>query len=112
MTSHILWTSAEAAAVTNGKNTHPWEACGVSIDTRTIKKGDLFVALKGDRGDGHDHVAKALAAGAAAALVSRMPAQLMIGERSSALIDRSQTPWGRLKRGQHFSSYPCRQRLG
>jgi UDP-N-acetylmuramoyl-tripeptide--D-alanyl-D-alanine ligase len=44
---------------------------GVSIDTRKIKPGDLFVAIKGERVDGHDFVAQAAASGAAAALVTR-----------------------------------------
>jgi UDP-N-acetylmuramoyl-tripeptide--D-alanyl-D-alanine ligase len=45
-------------------------AVGVSIDTRTLKPGELFVAIKGDVHDGHDHVEKAFAAGAVAALAS------------------------------------------
>lgn len=67
-----LWTSDDAAAATGGRVTTPWAATGVSIDTRTIAPGDLFVALQADR-DGHDFVAQALARGAAAALVSRIP---------------------------------------
>lgn len=43
----------------------------VGTDTRTLQPGDLFVALKGDRFDGHDHVDQAAARGAAGALVSR-----------------------------------------
>jgi MurE/MurF fusion protein len=43
---------------------------GVSIDTRTLQKGDLYVAIKGESLDGHDYVAKAFENGAAAALVS------------------------------------------
>ena len=46
-------------------------ATGVSIDTRTLQRGDLFVAIKGDTHDGHDHIARAFAAGARAALVAR-----------------------------------------
>jgi UDP-N-acetylmuramoyl-tripeptide--D-alanyl-D-alanine ligase len=42
---------------------------GVSIDTRMIEKGDLFVALTGDQRDGHDFVKMAFEKGAAAALV-------------------------------------------
>jgi MurE/MurF fusion protein len=42
---------------------------GVSIDTRTLQKGDLYVAIKGDSLDGHEYVEKAFANGAAAALV-------------------------------------------
>ncbi|MEO0485906.1 MAG: UDP-N-acetylmuramoyl-tripeptide--D-alanyl-D-alanine ligase [Pseudomonadota bacterium] len=66
-----LWTSSEAAAATGG-TTGDWQAAGVSIDTRTLQPGDLFVALKAAR-DGHDFVTQALAAGAAAALVSHIP---------------------------------------
>lgn len=44
---------------------------GVSSDSRTIERGMLFVALKGPRHDGHEHVAAAVAAGAVAALVER-----------------------------------------
>ena len=67
-----LWTSADAAAATGGRATADWQATGVSIDTRTLRPGDLFVALKDIR-DGHDFVAQALEKGAAAALVSRLP---------------------------------------
>jgi UDP-N-acetylmuramoyl-tripeptide--D-alanyl-D-alanine ligase len=67
-----LWTSSEAAEATGGRCTRGWTANGVSIDTRTLEAGDLFVALKDSR-DGHDFVAQALEKGAAAALVSRVP---------------------------------------
>ncbi|MBV9330533.1 MAG: UDP-N-acetylmuramoyl-tripeptide--D-alanyl-D-alanine ligase [Alphaproteobacteria bacterium] len=60
-------------AATLGRASHPFEVTGLSIDTRTIKPGDLFVALKGDNRDGHEFVAAAFAAKAAAALVSRVP---------------------------------------
>ncbi len=43
----------------------------VHSDTRTIRAGDLFVALRGERYDGHDHLGAASAGGAAAALVER-----------------------------------------
>jgi UDP-N-acetylmuramoyl-tripeptide--D-alanyl-D-alanine ligase len=68
-----LWTADEAAAATAGRNTRPWAATGVSIDSRTVAKGDLFIALAGPKFDGHDFVADALAKGAAAALVARVP---------------------------------------
>lgn len=44
----------------------------VVTDTRQLQPGDLFVALKGDRFDGHDYVAKAMSLGAVGALVSRI----------------------------------------
>jgi UDP-N-acetylmuramoyl-tripeptide--D-alanyl-D-alanine ligase len=68
----MLWTSEEAVAATGGRNARAWQATGVSIDTRTLQPGDLFVALKDVR-DGHDFVGQALEKGAAAALVSRIP---------------------------------------
>jgi UDP-N-acetylmuramoyl-tripeptide--D-alanyl-D-alanine ligase len=68
----MLWTSADAAAATGGTVTRDWQANGVSIDTRTLDVGDLFIALQADR-DGHDFVAQALAKGAAAAMVTHIP---------------------------------------
>lgn len=65
-----LWTSEDAAKATGGKMLGTWAVNGVSIDTRSLKPGELFVALKDVR-DGHDFVADAFAAGAEAALVSR-----------------------------------------
>ena len=67
-----LWTAQQAALATGGQAVGDWAATGVSIDTRTLQTGDLFVALKAAR-DGHDFVANALAAGAGAALVSHVP---------------------------------------
>ena len=55
-----LWTAEEAAQATGGRTTGDWQAHGVSIDSRTIQPGDLFVALQAER-DGHDFVADALA---------------------------------------------------
>ena len=46
---------------------------GISIDTRELDRGDLFVALDGDNRDGHEFVGQALSGGAAAAMVSRVP---------------------------------------
>ncbi len=70
-----LWTAAEAQGATAGRleGRGDWQAHGVSIDSRTLLAGDLFVALAGPSFDGHDFVAAALEAGAAAALVHRVP---------------------------------------
>ena len=65
-----LWTSAEAKAATLGNASKPFEVTGLSIDTRTIKPGDLFIAVQSER-DGHDFVRAAFEAKAGAALVSR-----------------------------------------
>jgi UDP-N-acetylmuramoyl-tripeptide--D-alanyl-D-alanine ligase len=70
----ILWTAAEAAAATHGHlhGKAQWQASGVSIDTRSLQQGDLFVALH-DARDGHEFVAAALQKGAAASMVERRP---------------------------------------
>ncbi len=66
-----LWTAKEAAAATGGAPRGGWEASGVAIDSRTVAAGDLFVAVAGPNHDGHCFVGRALADGAAAAMVSR-----------------------------------------
>jgi UDP-N-acetylmuramoyl-tripeptide--D-alanyl-D-alanine ligase len=71
-----LWTAADAAAATGGSSVTEWTATGVSIDTRSLAVGDLFVALHGPNHDGHDFVATALQRGAAAAMVDRAIPQL------------------------------------
>jgi UDP-N-acetylmuramoyl-tripeptide--D-alanyl-D-alanine ligase len=63
-------------SATLGTATSAFAADGVSIDTRTLKRGDLFVALKGEARDGHGFVPAALDRGAAAALVSYRPADV------------------------------------
>ncbi|MGE0334014.1 MAG: UDP-N-acetylmuramoyl-tripeptide--D-alanyl-D-alanine ligase [Gammaproteobacteria bacterium] len=45
--------------------------CGVSTDSRTLERGQLFFALKGERFDGHDSLAEAAARGACGAIVAR-----------------------------------------
>jgi len=64
-----LWRAQELVEATGGTMPVPFNASGVSIDTRTLAEGDLFVALRGERGDGHGYVAEAFAKGAAGALV-------------------------------------------
>jgi UDP-N-acetylmuramoyl-tripeptide--D-alanyl-D-alanine ligase len=88
----LLWTHAEAAAATGGKSPRVWNAYGVSIDSRSLEQGDLYVALKGNTKDGHEFTADALKRGAAAALVSHRPDDvardaplLMVEDTQSAL---------------------------
>jgi UDP-N-acetylmuramoyl-tripeptide--D-alanyl-D-alanine ligase len=68
----LLWSSSELTAAFGVEPEGGADPSirGVSIDTRTLQPGDLFVALK-DQRDGHDFVSAAFKAGAAAALVSR-----------------------------------------
>ncbi len=64
-----LWSAHDLAAATGGIVSIPFAARGVSIDSRTQTQGDLFVALRGENGDGHAHVADAFARGAAGAMI-------------------------------------------
>lgn len=71
--SNTIWTAKEAIKATGGQSSDlQWSATGMSIDTRTLNKGDMFVALVGDNGDGHDYVATAIKNGAAVAMVSHL----------------------------------------
>jgi len=65
-----LWTAREIAMATDGQVVADFMVNGVSIDTRTVESGDLFVALTGLR-DGHDFIAQALEKGAVGALASK-----------------------------------------
>src|SRR5271167_638898 len=71
-----LWSQAELSAALGAAASAPLSAAiyGVSIDSRTLEAGDLFFAIRGDAHDGHDHVARAFEAGAAAAIISRQRA--------------------------------------
>jgi UDP-N-acetylmuramoyl-tripeptide--D-alanyl-D-alanine ligase len=67
-----LWTSDEVAcALAPAAIAAPFEANGVTFDSRAVAEGDLFFALKGETTDGHAFVGEALKRGAAAAVVSR-----------------------------------------
>jgi len=82
-----LWTSEEILAATGGRLVGaPFAATGVSIDTRTLEPGDLFVALAGER-DGHEYVGAALDRGATGVLASQ-PARgsaVVVGDTLVAL---------------------------
>jgi UDP-N-acetylmuramoyl-tripeptide--D-alanyl-D-alanine ligase len=74
-----LWSAVEAAAATGGSCSTDWVATGVSIDTRSLAPGDLFIAIRGPNHDGHDFVVAALQRGAAAVMVDREISKLPVG---------------------------------
>jgi UDP-N-acetylmuramoyl-tripeptide--D-alanyl-D-alanine ligase len=69
-----LYETAQATGGTASAEGHVYTS--VSTDSRSIAAGELFVALKGDRFDGHDYVRNVLARGAAAAVVEHAWADL------------------------------------
>ena len=90
----MRWTIAQVAGALGarpGKGLDPVaRLAGVSIDSRTIRTGELFIAIHGPRHDGHDHVASALEHGALVAVVAE--AQLAryaggAGDRCIAVAD-------------------------
>ena len=73
-----FWTLDRIAAAleehaTGSMPRGPASVSGITTDTRKIGKGDVFVALKGERFDGHDYLSDAARDGAAALVVSRAP---------------------------------------
>ncbi|WP_139652645.1 UDP-N-acetylmuramoyl-tripeptide--D-alanyl-D-alanine ligase [Raoultibacter phocaeensis] len=69
-------------------------ACGITWDSREIERGDLYVALPGERTDGHAYVGAALRSGAAVALVQERPDEatcLLAREMGAAIIEVSST---------------------
>lgn len=73
MADQPLWTIDEVIGATGGalEGDVVRPLNGVAIDSRAIDPGDIFVAIKGERTDGHEYAANALKAGAGVAIVSR-----------------------------------------
>tara|TARA_B100000029_G_scaffold482569_1_gene532836 strand:- start:4032 stop:5429 length:1398 start_codon:yes stop_codon:yes gene_type:complete len=69
--NNILWQGKEVLSVIEGHGEHNWSASGVSIDTRTIKKGDIFFALPGLNHDGNEFIEEALDRGASIAISNK-----------------------------------------
>ncbi|MBK1696496.1 UDP-N-acetylmuramoylalanyl-D-glutamyl-2,6-diaminopimelate--D-alanyl-D-alanine ligase [Rhodovibrio salinarum] len=82
-----LWTAQNAAKATRGTATGDWHATGMSIDTRTIQPGDLFVALRGPSFDGHRFAADALSKGAAAVMIDHVPDNLPADAKTLRVTD-------------------------
>jgi UDP-N-acetylmuramoyl-tripeptide--D-alanyl-D-alanine ligase len=84
-----LWNAAAIEAATGGISSHNFEASGVEMDSRDVKPGDVFVALKGEAMDGHRFIEVAFAKGAVAAIVDRpvdFP-HVLVADTTKALHD-------------------------
>ncbi len=82
-----LWISAAIAAAVGGTASGPFEANGVTFDSREVGPGDLFIALKGEATDGHRFLDQAFARGAAGAIVSTPTPHphVLVGDTMAAL---------------------------
>lgn len=69
----LLWTETDLIQATKGSfsSSCKIKGTGISIDTRTLEKGDIFIAIIGENSDGHAHVQKALELGAACVIISQ-----------------------------------------
>lgn len=66
-----LWDATSIAEATGGVASHAFQASGVEMDSRDVRPGDVFIALKGEAMDGHKFIASAFAKGAVAAITDR-----------------------------------------
>jgi len=98
MTREALWTGLALVGALNARigGGLPRHVGGVSIDTRTLARDDLFVAIKGDARDGHDFVRAAFEKGAAAAVVDEAHAGELSGAGPLYVVKDVQTALERL----------------
>jgi UDP-N-acetylmuramoyl-tripeptide--D-alanyl-D-alanine ligase len=82
-----LWSAAEIEAATGGIASHDFEAAGIEMDSRDVRPGDIFVALKGEAMDGHRFIPQAFEKGAIAAIVERPVAfpHVLVRDTTAAL---------------------------
>ncbi|MBL8686337.1 MAG: UDP-N-acetylmuramoyl-tripeptide--D-alanyl-D-alanine ligase [Alphaproteobacteria bacterium] len=99
--TEFLWSAADILKATHGQSESVnWSVNGLSIDSRTLKKGDLFIALEGPEQDGHCFIEQAVLAGAAGVLVhqshikSSVPV-IKVHDTQKALIELGQA--GRIR---------------
>lgn len=97
----LPWTLREVAALVNGrvaKGDGERRITGVSHDTRNVKRGDLFVAIVGNRLDGHQFLKEAARKGAGAAVVSRV----LPGKIPQVLVKDTTEALGQMGRAQRL----------
>jgi UDP-N-acetylmuramoyl-tripeptide--D-alanyl-D-alanine ligase len=84
-----LWTLDKMAAAMRAdiSGTPPAEITGISIDTRTVARGEAFFAIAGEHRDGHEFVDAALKAGAGVAVVARAKHTMFAGDAPLLLVD-------------------------
>ena len=76
----VLWNSFDLCKTVKGKlvGKSNWNGSGISIDTRNIQVGDVFIALKGNKNDGHGFINEAFEKGAVAAIVNKDFSKLLL----------------------------------
>src|SRR5262249_54223624 len=77
--ARVRFTLASLAAASGARLEGDAELTGVAVDSRSVREGDLFVAIRGARVDGHDFAVQAAGRGARALLAERLPDGLPSG---------------------------------
>ncbi|MEM6585701.1 MAG: Mur ligase family protein, partial [Pseudomonadota bacterium] len=87
-----LWDAQAIAAATGGVASEDFQASGVEMDSRDVRPGDLFIALKGEAMDGHRFLDMAFAKGAVAAITDRVVdfPHVLVSDTTEALHDLAQ----------------------
>ncbi len=102
MTQKPLWTAEEICAATRSSlcSRESWEASGITINSKEVEKGDIFVAIKGEKVDGHDFLEEVFEKGAIAAIVEHAPATshnyVVVRNTQEALMDIGRAARNRL----------------
>ena len=88
----MLWNKDEIIKATGGDcEKNNWQASCICLDSRKIKKGDIFIALKTEKSDGHKYIETAISKGAVAVIVSKKSnldiPQILVKDTMQALTD-------------------------
>ncbi|MFN3892221.1 MAG: UDP-N-acetylmuramoylalanyl-D-glutamyl-2,6-diaminopimelate--D-alanyl-D-alanine ligase [Beijerinckiaceae bacterium] len=106
MNGSYLWTGLSLVTPLEARVRGPLPAgvLGVSIDSRTIEPGDLFIAIKGENSDGHDYVRAAFEKGAAACVVDEDHAAQLAGAGPLYIVKDTQAAMERLGAASRYRS--------
>ena len=76
----VLWNSLDICNAVEGKllGKSNWNGSGISINTKDTQDGDVFIALKGNKNDGHEFIDEAYKKGAVAVIVNKDFSKLLL----------------------------------
>lgn len=106
MNDAFLWTGLSLVTPLEARvrGALPAGVLGVSIDSRTLEPGDLFIAIKGENSDGHDYVRAAFEKGAAACVVDEAHASALAGAGPLYIVKDTQAAMERLGVASRYRS--------
>jgi UDP-N-acetylmuramoyl-tripeptide--D-alanyl-D-alanine ligase len=89
--TEIIWTKQDAMTATSGVATEGWAGGNIVIDTRKIKEGDTFIAIRGASVDGHNFINHAVSSGAISIIAEREVGDdvptLLVQDSTQAIFD-------------------------